>query len=189
MLWTRLLSTVTRNPILCKMTRSSVYQNFRFVQRLLKGTSQAVTLILRSWNLQSKLYLLSADPSTYLLDIEEDLHTRYSAWLDSLKNYEFDLLSHESLTKLLLSNTRLKENYETLVPEKVREMENFLPLVFSSSSYQNAIFVQVSHGEFWNRFLFRKALLEDEEAEHHRKKSMEKKFCDTLEWEKGCARW
>ncbi|XP_065206514.1 BSD domain-containing protein 1-like isoform X1 [Planococcus citri] len=109
---------------------------------------------------QSKLYLLSADTSTYLKDIEETLSTRYSAWLESLKHYEFDPLSNEKLTKLLLTNSRLKENYEKLVPE------------------------QVSHGEFWNRFLFRKALLEDEEAEKVRKKSVESKIADSLHWDK-----
>lgn len=69
---------------------------------------------------QSKLYLLSADSKTYLTDIEENLLSRYNAWMDSLKNYEFNQLSNESLTKLLLSNSRLKENYEKLVPEQVR---------------------------------------------------------------------
>lgn len=69
---------------------------------------------------QSKVYLLSADSSTYLNDIEENLRLRYTAWLDSLKNYEFNPLSNEKLTKLLLSNSRLKENYDKLVPEQVR---------------------------------------------------------------------
>ncbi|KAK7602160.1 hypothetical protein V9T40_009601 [Parthenolecanium corni] len=109
---------------------------------------------------QSKLYLLSADSSTYLNDIEDNLRLRYSAWLESLKNYEFNPLANEKLTKLLLSNSRLKENYDKLVPE------------------------QISHGEFWNRYLFRKALLEDEEAEKHRRRSLEKKVCESLEWEK-----
>lgn len=110
--------------------------------------------------LQKKLYLLSADPNTYMNEIEENFHSRYNAWLESVKNYEFNLLSNESLTKLLLRNLRLKENYEKLVPE------------------------QVSHGDFWNRYLFRKALLEDEEAEFQRKKNIEKRICDNLEWER-----
>lgn len=69
---------------------------------------------------QKKLYLLSADPNTYMNEIEENFHSRYNAWLESVKNYEFNLLSNESLTKLLLRNLRLKENYEKLVPEQVR---------------------------------------------------------------------
>lgn len=48
---------------------------------------------------------------------------------------------------------------------------------------------QISHGEFWNRYLFRKALLEDEEAEKHRRRSLEKKVCESLEWEKGIIRY
>lgn len=71
------------------------------------------------FRIQSKLYLLSSDANTYLKDIEDNLLTQYNAWMDSLKNYEFDQLSNEKLTKLLLSNSRLKENYEKLVPEKV----------------------------------------------------------------------
>lgn len=43
----------------------------------------------------------------------------------------------------------------------------------------------VSHINFWKRFLFRKALLEDEESRLEIKEKKEKQQAEQLQWEKG----
>ena len=55
----------------------------------------------------------------------------------------------------------LHQQYESLVPEKI------------------------SHLTFWKRYLFRKALLEDEESRKEIKKKKEKEQIDKVEWDKG----
>ncbi|KAF4518807.1 hypothetical protein B566_EDAN008135 [Ephemera danica] len=89
--------------------------------------------------LQVQLYALASDAATFLLDPCEDkeLEPRYAAWLDC---QEEQGMSTNRLSRLLANNPHLQTNYEKLVPS------------------------EISHELFWQRFLFRKALLEDEEA-------------------------
>ncbi|KAL1455354.1 hypothetical protein WDU94_009454 [Cyamophila willieti] len=95
--------------------------------------------------LQTQLYALGNDPDTYLKEIEPELLPRYEAWLELVEEQGNKQLSNEKLIKMLVNNPQLQNNYETLVPNKI------------------------SHALFWNRYLFRKAMLEDEDARLQRK--------------------
>lgn len=95
--------------------------------------------------LQTQLLALASNQDTYLKEIEDELLPRYEAWLELLEEQGNKQLSNENLIKMLVNNSQLQSNYEALVPNKL------------------------SHALFWNRFLFRKALLEDEDAEQQRK--------------------
>ncbi|KAL1115256.1 hypothetical protein AAG570_007287 [Ranatra chinensis] len=45
--------------------------------------------------------------------------------------------------------------------------------------------LQVSHTDFWQRYLFRKAVLEDAEAEIERRLDRERKQAENYRWEQG----
>lgn len=105
---------------------------------------------------QAKLYRLITTPETFLLDVDESLLPQYNSWLE----ISDDQLTTEKLTKQLVASPELHNQYETLVPE------------------------HVSHINFWKRFLFRKALLEDEESRLEIKEKKEKQQAEQLQWEK-----
>lgn len=81
--------------------------------------------------------------------------------MDWVKSGDSSLLSDDKLTKILNDCTPLRENYEKLVPDSV------------------------SHADFWYRFLFRKALLEDEDAKQQRRLEKEKQEAERIDFNKG----
>lgn len=104
---------------------------------------------------------MANDPNTFLLPIDDQLDKRYKAWLDWVKSGDSSLLSSEKLIKILNECTPLRDNYQKLVPDSV------------------------SHADFWYRFLFRKALLEDEDAKQQRRLEKEKKEAERIDFNKG----
>lgn len=78
-----------------------------------------------------------------------------------MKSGDSSLLSDDKLAKILNDCTPLQENYERLVPDSV------------------------SHSDFWYRFLFRKALLEDEDAKQQRRLEKEKQEAERIDFNKG----
>lgn len=101
------------------------------------------------------------DPNTFIMEIDGLLEKRYKAWLDWVKSGDSSMLSHEKLTKILNEYTPLHDNYHNLVPNSV------------------------SHADFWYRFLFRKALLEDEDAKQQRQLEKEKQETERIDFNKG----
>ncbi|XP_034244407.1 BSD domain-containing protein 1-like isoform X2 [Thrips palmi] len=85
---------------------------------------------------QAQVHTLMTSEETFLAEPSDIEATQFSAWLD----IQEDLLNNDSLTKLMVTYAELHSQYTKLVPSKV------------------------SHADFWQRFLFRRALLEDEEA-------------------------
>ncbi|XP_025411362.1 BSD domain-containing protein 1-like [Sipha flava] len=110
--------------------------------------------------LQAQIYTLANDPNTFLMEIDDQLDKRYKAWLDWVKSGDSSLLSNEKLTKILNECTPLRDNYQKLVPDSV------------------------SHANFWYRFLFRKALLEDENAKQLRQFEKEKQEAERIDFNK-----
>ncbi|KAL0277752.1 UNVERIFIED_CONTAM: hypothetical protein PYX00_004929 [Menopon gallinae] len=106
---------------------------------------------------QIKLHELIQNPDTFLVDIEESLLPQYRSWLEIID----DQLTTEKLTKQLVASADLHNQYETLVPQRV------------------------SHIVFWKRYLFRKALLEDEESRREIKEKKEKEQIEKVQWDKG----
>ncbi|XP_018325225.1 BSD domain-containing protein 1-B isoform X2 [Agrilus planipennis] len=94
--------------------------------------------------LQQEIYNLQKNETTFLDDPEDSLMMQFNCWLEIIE----DQLSEERLNRHLNSSLTLKNQYEKLVPEKV------------------------SHILFWKRYLFKKAVIEDEMA---RKEAMEKR--------------
>ncbi|XP_068082953.1 BSD domain-containing protein 1 [Anabrus simplex] len=108
---------------------------------------------------QKKLHALTVDPNTFLTDPDEASKPQYQAWLEIVE----DQLTPERLSKLMAASPELHCQYNKLVPE------------------------QVSHALFWQRYLFAKALLEDEEARLEaleRRAEREKQAAENLCWEK-----
>jgi hypothetical protein len=101
---------------------------------------------------------MATDGSTFLLDPAEDeiLAPQFQAWLDCQEEH---YMNANRLTRMLSTNAHLKTNYEKLVPEEVCDFTGNIATVSL-----NFIIFQMGHQQFWQRFLFRKALLEDEEA-------------------------
>jgi len=95
------------------------------------------------------------------MEIDEGLDKRYKAWLDWVKSGDSSLLSNDKLTKILNECTPLRDNYQNLVPDSV------------------------SHADFWYRFLFRKALLEDEDAKQQRRTEKENQEAERIDFNKG----
>ncbi|XP_024080347.1 BSD domain-containing protein 1-A-like isoform X2 [Cimex lectularius] len=94
--------------------------------------------------IQMKLYTLISSEGTYTTPIELEFKDRFEAWL---KVSEEIFTNVKYLSISLASNSKLQDKYTQLVPDKV------------------------SHSDFWKRYLFRKALLEDTEAERERKEA------------------
>jgi hypothetical protein len=95
------------------------------------------------------------------MEIDDQLDKRYKAWLDWVKSGDSSLLSNDKLNKILNECTPLRENYQKLVPDSV------------------------SHADFWYRFLFRKALLEDEDAKQQRRSEKENQEAERIDFNKG----
>ncbi|XP_050297325.1 hyaluronan-binding protein 2-like isoform X2 [Anthonomus grandis grandis] len=87
--------------------------------------------------LQKALYELQKNPETYLCDPEPQIRKQYECWLEIL---EPDQLSDDRIAKFVNSSEVLKKQYAKLVPDIM------------------------DHQLFWKRYLFKKALLEDEIA-------------------------
>lgn len=77
---------------------------------------------------------LQANDATYLNEPDEMLASQYQRWLEVIEQDQF---TEPRLTKQLTSSQILNEKYLNLVPSKV------------------------AHMDFWKRYLFKKALLED----------------------------
>ncbi|XP_044742553.1 BSD domain-containing protein 1-like [Chrysoperla carnea] len=110
--------------------------------------------------LQQALYELQNNPGTYLKDPEQNLAAQYECWLEIIN----DQLTEDRLAKHLLSSEVLNQQYLALCPD------------------------QVSHDTFWKRYLFKKALLEDnmahqEALEKRQKREQEMLSEDNLKWE------
>lgn len=110
--------------------------------------------------LQAQIYTLANDPNTFLMEIDDQLDKRYKAWLDWVKTGDSSLLSNDKLTKILNECTPLHDNYQKFVPDSV------------------------SHTDFWYRFLFRKALLEDEDAKQQRRSEKENREAERIDFNK-----
>ncbi|ERL88267.1 BSD domain-containing protein 1-A isoform X1 [Dendroctonus ponderosae] len=98
--------------------------------------------------LQQALYELQKDPDTYLSDPAPQLRKQYECWLEIL---EPDQLSDERIAKQVNSSEVLKQHYAKLVPEVLE------------------------HQLFWKRYLFKKALLEDDLARQELQQRREQK--------------
>uniref|UniRef100_A0A1B6L996 BSD domain-containing protein n=1 Tax=Graphocephala atropunctata TaxID=36148 RepID=A0A1B6L996_9HEMI len=107
--------------------------------------------------LQTRIYTLASEPRTFTEDIPADQMSQFEAWLSVL---EEDKMTTDKLTKHLTSCPALQENYTALVPH------------------------QVSLAQFWQRYLFRKGLIEDEEAARERKEEREKQAAESFQWDK-----
>lgn len=77
---------------------------------------------------------LQTNDATFLQEPVDELAPQYKRWLEVVEQEQF---TEPRLTKQLTNSQILNEKYLSLVPEKV------------------------SHMEFWKRYLFKKALLED----------------------------
>uniref|UniRef100_A0A2M4BLU0 BSD domain-containing protein n=1 Tax=Anopheles marajoara TaxID=58244 RepID=A0A2M4BLU0_9DIPT len=77
---------------------------------------------------------LQAREDTYLEEPADELREKYKRWMEVVEQEQF---TEPRLSKHLASSTILNEKYVTLVPSRV------------------------AHMEFWKRYLFKKALLED----------------------------
>uniref|UniRef100_A0A182WDN0 BSD domain-containing protein n=1 Tax=Anopheles minimus TaxID=112268 RepID=A0A182WDN0_9DIPT len=77
---------------------------------------------------------MQANDETYLEEPADELREKYKRWMEVVEQEQF---TEPRLAKHLASSTILNEKYVTLVPAKV------------------------AHMNFWKRYLFKKALLED----------------------------
>ncbi|XP_019880520.1 BSD domain-containing protein 1 isoform X2 [Aethina tumida] len=113
--------------------------------------------------LQQAVYQLQKDPVTYLADPDESLLKQFQCWLEIVD----DQLSSERIEKHLNSSSVLKNQYTQLVPDSVE------------------------HSIFWKRYLFKKALLEDDiarqEALEKREQKEKQMTEENLKWEQDFA--
>ncbi|KAK5648688.1 hypothetical protein RI129_003580 [Pyrocoelia pectoralis] len=86
--------------------------------------------------LQQIIYELQKNEKTFMEEPGPSLDKQYQCWLEIIDNQ----LDDDRLNRHLVNSTVLNTQYQKLVPE------------------------HVSHQQFWKRYLFRKALLEDELA-------------------------
>ncbi|PNF17062.1 hypothetical protein B7P43_G00845 [Cryptotermes secundus] len=103
-------------------------------------------------------HALVTNPDTFLTDPKMEYEKQYEAWLEILE----DQLTADRLSKLMAANPDLHSQYTTLVPD------------------------QVSHLEFWQRYLFRKALLEDQQARREamqRRAEKERQAAENFQWD------
>ncbi|XP_058128657.1 BSD domain-containing protein 1-A-like [Anopheles ziemanni] len=77
---------------------------------------------------------MQANDETYLQEPADELREKYKRWMEVVEQEQF---TEPRLAKHLASSTILNDKYVTLVPAKV------------------------AHMDFWKRYLFKKALLED----------------------------
>ncbi|CAH1965575.1 unnamed protein product [Acanthoscelides obtectus] len=109
--------------------------------------------------LQKAIYDLQKNADTFLKDPDESLSKQFRCWLEIVD----DQLSDDRIAKYVNSSEILKRQYAKLVPEVVE------------------------HHLFWKRYLFKKALLEDEFARQEalEKREQKEKLMseDDLKWE------
>jgi hypothetical protein len=109
--------------------------------------------------LQKAVYELQKNDATYADDPDDKLSKKFECWLEIVD----DQLSEDRINKHLKSSIVLRNQYEKLVPETV------------------------PHILFWKRYLFKKALLEDDIAHEEAMEKKEKKekamTMDTVKWE------
>lgn len=97
--------------------------------------------------LQQIIYELQKNDKTFLEEPDPSLDKQYQCWLEIIDNQ----LDEDRLDKHLVNSTILNSQYQKLVPH------------------------HVSHQQFWKRYLFRKALLEDELARQEDQEKREQK--------------
>ncbi|EFA06908.1 BSD domain-containing protein 1-B [Tribolium castaneum] len=109
--------------------------------------------------LQKAIYELQKEDVTFTNDPEEALAKKFECWLEIID----DQLSEDRINKHLTSSTVLRNQYEKLVPDTV------------------------PHSLFWKRYLFKRALLEDEIAHQEAMEKKEKKekaiTVETVKWD------
>ncbi|VEN61286.1 unnamed protein product [Callosobruchus maculatus] len=109
--------------------------------------------------LQKAIYDLQKNTDTFLRDPNEELTKQFKCWLEIVD----DQLSDDRIAKHVNSSEILKRQYAKLVPEVVE------------------------HHLFWKRYLFKKALLEDDFAKQDAfdKREQKEKLMseDDLKWE------
>ncbi|XP_063226719.1 BSD domain-containing protein 1-like isoform X2 [Bacillus rossius redtenbacheri] len=108
--------------------------------------------------LQMKQRELVLNPDTFLADPAETHGKQFEAWLEIVE----DQMGAERLSRLLAVSPDLHGQYTRLVPD------------------------QLSHSVFWHRYLFRRALLEDEEARREaaeRRAEREKQAAENFRWD------
>lgn len=93
----------------------------------------AVSQLILFTCLQQAVYELQIKSETFLNDPDTSLSVQYECWLEIIT----DQLTESRLAKHLSKSDILSEQYKTLCPE------------------------HVSHDSFWKRYLFKKALIED----------------------------
>ncbi|CAH1117277.1 unnamed protein product [Phaedon cochleariae] len=108
---------------------------------------------------QKALFKLQSDPTTFLSDPDETLQKQFQCWLEIID----DQLSDDRIAKQVNSSEVLKRQYAKLVPEVVE------------------------HQIFWKRYLFKRALLEDDFARREAmvKRDQHEKLMteENLKWE------
>ncbi|XP_044265831.1 BSD domain-containing protein 1-like isoform X2 [Tribolium madens] len=113
--------------------------------------------------LQKAIYELQKEDTTFTDDPEEALAKKFECWLEIID----DQLSEDRINKHLSSSTVLRNQYKKLVPDTV------------------------PHSLFWKRYLFKKALLEDEIAHEEAMERKEKKekamTVETVKWDQDLA--
>ncbi|KAJ8979469.1 hypothetical protein NQ317_002819 [Molorchus minor] len=113
----------------------------------------------RLTKLQKVIYELQKDPTTFLCDPEPELGKQFQCWLEIID----DQLSDDRIAKHVNSSEILKNQYAKLVPDIVE------------------------HQLFWKRYLFKKALLEDDIARQEaidRREQKEKLITeDSVKWD------
>lgn len=105
---------------------------------------------------QLKLHDLIKNPETFTEPIPETQMTQFNSWLTICD----EQMTKEKLTKLLVASPDLHNQFEVLVPD------------------------QLSYNDFWRRYLFRKALLEDEESFREAKEKRVQQQAEQLQWDK-----
>lgn len=108
-------------------------------------------------DLQYKHHLLITDAETFIKEISDDEKPQFDAWYNVVVE---DFNDVESLGRQLSSCPALEDKYRELVPD------------------------QVSHSDFWKRYMFRRALMLDQYAEEDRRKAREREEIDNFPWEK-----
>lgn len=108
-------------------------------------------------DLQYKHHLLITEPKTFTECISDEEQPQFDAWFNIV---EEDFSDVDSLGRQLSSCPALEDKYRELVPD------------------------QVSHSDFWKRYLFRKALMLDRYAEQDRRKAREQQEAENFPWEK-----
>ncbi|XP_044745941.1 BSD domain-containing protein 1-like isoform X2 [Coccinella septempunctata] len=113
--------------------------------------------------LQQIIYDLQSNEKTFTTEPEPSLSEQYKCWLQISEEQVYD----EKIEKYLKRSDILQRQYEKLVPDKV-DKDNF-----------------------WKRYLFKKALLEDELAKQEiqeKKEFKENKIVEeSVQWEKEFA--